>query len=141
VKGEGPEFKIQNSESVLHPCQVFCAVLGIQAQLGYPKCVGQGFGNCYAVGVRDMREAADYYERVLGYRRGAERENFIEMSGPCVRIYVCEHDTIKPEFRMLVDSVEKAEAYLCSEGFARVEAEGKFLVQDPFGYQYCLIEG
>lgn len=97
--------------------------------------------NCIALGVHDMRAAADFYERVLGYRRRHTSPGFIEMHTGALRLFLCNQELVAPTFEMQVEDLPKAAAYLSSNGFEQEdEGEGEVYMRDPYGYVYCLTE-
>src|SRR5690348_13602414 len=97
--------------------------------------------NCIALGVSDMRKAADFYESTLGYERGKEGPAWIEMLSGALKIYLCNDNVAEPTFDLLVEDIDKAVEHLMDGGFKRVSlsAEDKeAYMRDPFGYVYCI---
>ena len=95
--------------------------------------------NCIALGVGNMREAASFYERVLGYQRRHESPGFIEMHTGALRLFLCNDQVTAPTFEMLVDDIAEATEHLTKNGFKRhAEEADEVYMSDPFGYIYCV---
>ena len=97
--------------------------------------------NCVALGVSDMRKAADFYEKTLGYEKGGEGSGWIEMRSGALRIFLCNDEVGEPTFDLQVDDVDKAVEYLMDSGFKRVvfdPNDKESYMRDPYGYVYAI---
>lgn len=97
-----------------------------------------GISNCVALGVPDMREAADYYERTLGYRTLVRTERYIEQSTGPLRIFLCEEAVVAPIFEIFVDDLDLVSRALVENGFEPTDEA--HTMTDPFGHRYRLSE-
>jgi catechol 2,3-dioxygenase-like lactoylglutathione lyase family enzyme len=97
--------------------------------------------NCVALGVSDMRKAAEFYEKNLGYERGKESSGWIEMRSGALRIFLCNDEVHEPTFALEVEDVDKAVEHLMDAGFKRVvfdPNDTEPFMRDPYGYLYAI---
>jgi len=97
--------------------------------------------NCVALGTHDMTKAAEFYENVLGFERGTESDDWVELKSGALQIYVCHDDVVQPVFELETSDVPQAIEHLSQNGCERVvfdEDDSEVFMKDPFGYIYCI---
>ncbi len=93
------------------------------------------------VGAGNLHKAADFYEDVLGLKRGKSSEKWIEILAGPLNFYLVddEHDT--PTFEILVEDVNQAmDRYLasgCEESMLGESAKERY-IRTPFGQFICV---
>lgn len=97
--------------------------------------------NCVALSVSDMKEAAMYYERVLGYSRRLESPSFIEMNTGELRVFLCEDEVTAPTLKIKAEDPQTMCDYLLVHGFQQSQSDNDALeMKDPFGHVYCVVD-
>lgn len=93
------------------------------------------------VGAGNLQKAADFYENVLGLKRGKSSEKWIEiLSGP-LSLYLIDDEHGTPTFEILVEDVNQALDLFLAEGCEEALLGGspkERYIQTPFGQFICV---
>lgn len=92
-----------------------------------------------AVGVSDPEAAAEFYQRVLGYRLIQARDGWIEMSTGDIRLFLTGEEVQGPILKLDLPERNRGLAFLNQNGFKRHvfdAADTRLFMRDPFGQVY-----
>ncbi len=95
--------------------------------------------NCVALGVPDVVEGATFYERVLGFVKLGQGDDWIELQSGALRLFITKNDGTTPTFDLSVSDVAEASKHLIENGFERLgESNGEVYLRDPYGNAFAV---
>jgi len=105
--------------------------------------LGNTFGADILIQTTNMKKAAAFYVKELGFEITAEAPNMISLHGPHISLFIERGPKLGPVQEVTVKDVKAAKANLRKKGCRVVKDEPKFprtYMKDPYGLIYNLTE-
>lgn len=99
------------------------------------------FGSDILIQAEDLKSAAMFYVKQLGFEISDEAPNMISLHGNAINLFIERGPALGPVLEVTVESVEEAKLRLTRNGCVIVKDEPDFprcYVKDPFGLIYNL---
>jgi predicted enzyme related to lactoylglutathione lyase len=103
--------------------------------------MANSFGKDILIQAPDLKNAALFYVKLLGFEINDEKPHMISLYGHHINLFIEKGPAMGPVLEVTVKSVEEAKARLVSNGCQIVKDEPDFprcYVRDPFGLIYNL---
>ncbi|MEA2553647.1 MAG: Glyoxalase-like domain [Fimbriimonadaceae bacterium] len=96
-----------------------------------------GLTNCIALGVPDRSSAASLYQEAFGFEVTEVADEWTEMRGGDLRIFLCEDQVREPAFSVNVEDMDATRRRLESLGFSKADYQSdELFMRDPYGYVF-----